>query len=90
MQHVLDDFDITVCQIGTDGFSQLLGSTTVDDIRTRTLRMVMPLNQNAFKRMTKYWIYGYRPVPGTVDAVRNSEITEWQFTPSDGDYYGAF
>ncbi len=58
LKEVIDNFDISVCQIGTAGNDWLLGSNTARDIRERNLRMNMPLQPDAAKRMVKYWTYG--------------------------------
>lgn len=85
MQEVVDNFDISVCQIATDGESWLLGKHTAKDIREKNLRMVEPLHPDALKRLTKYWIYGYRPVDGLIPAIQNNPIGRWEFNPSE-DY----
>ena len=64
LQEVIDSFDMTVCEIGTGGNHWLLNKMTARDIRERNLRLKMPLQPDAVKRVVKYWTYGYRPVPG--------------------------
>lgn len=85
MQEIIDNFDLSVCQIATDGDSWVLGKHTARDIRERNLRMEMPLMPDALKRLTKYWTYGYRPVPGLLEAVQNNPIARWEFSPEE-DY----
>jgi len=85
LKEIIDNFDITVCQIGTTGNEWLLGDYTAKDIRERNLRMSLPLHQDAVKRLTKYWVYGYRPVPGLLDDVQNNPEGRWAFNPSE-DY----
>lgn len=89
LQEVLDNFDITVCQVGTGGQEWLLGNNTARDIREKNLRMTMPLLPDAAKRMIKYWTYGYRPVEGLLDDIRNNPEASKMFT-IDGDYENAF
>ena len=89
LQEVIDNFDITVCQVGTGGNSWLLNPQTARDIRERNLRFRMPLQPDAPKRLTKYWTYGYRPVEGTVEAICNNPNTRWAFR-EDEDYHNAF
>jgi hypothetical protein len=89
LEEVIDNFDITVCQIGTSGNEWILGDNTAKDIREHNLRMRLPLQPDAPKRLTKYWIYGYRPVPGLLDEIQNNPNTRWKFT-SDEDYHNAF
>lgn len=79
IQEVIDNFDITVCQIGTDGKTWTMNPNTAKDIRERNLCMRMPLQPDALKRLTKYWTYGYRPVPGLVEAVRDNPMARWEF-----------
>jgi hypothetical protein len=85
MQKVIDGFDISVCQLATDGNEIILGEHTARDIRERNLRMRMPLQPDAAKRMIKYWTYGYRPVDGLLDSVRNNPVGRWEFNPAE-DY----
>jgi len=89
LQDVLNNFDITVCQIGTTGTEWVLNPMTARDIRERNLRFTEPLHADAVKRLTKYWTYGYRPVPGTIEAIQNNPEATWKFT-ADGDYENAF
>lgn len=89
LKEVIDNFDISVCQIGTGGQEWLLGTTTACDIREKNLRMRMPLQPDAAKRLAKYWTYGYRPVEGLLDAVRTNPNANQEFL-IDGDYENAF
>lgn len=88
-EDVIDSFDITVCRLATDGKTLVLGKDTAKDIREKNLRFRMPLQPDALKRLTKYWIYGYRPVDGTLEAVQNNPVGKWEFE-LDGDYHNAF
>ncbi len=89
LQEVIDNFDISVCQIGTGGHEWLMGKNTARDIRERNLRMNMPLQPDAAKRLAKYWTYGYRPVDGLLDSVRTNPLAKQEFQV-DGDYENAF
>jgi len=89
LKDVIDNFDITVCQIGTGGNDWLLGKHTARDIRERNLRMNLPLQPDAAKRLAKYWTYGYRPVDGLLDAVRTNPVAKKMFTTNE-DYENAF
>ena len=89
MQEVLDNFDITVCQVGTCGNEYELGAFTARDIREKNLRFNLPLQPDAVKRLTKYWTYGYRPVKGTIEAIQNNPSAKWSFS-LDEDYQNAF
>lgn len=85
MQEIIDNFDVTVCQVATDGNQWVLGNHTARDIREKNLRMQLPLQADAVKRLTKYWIYGYRPVDGLLEAVQNNPVGKWEFNPTE-DY----
>lgn len=85
MQKIIDGFDISVCQVATDGDQFLLGRETARDIRERNLRMRMPLQPDALKRLVKYWTYGYRPVDGLLEAVQSNPVGRWEFNPAE-DY----
>jgi len=89
LQDVIDNFDISVCQIGTCGNNWLLGKNTARDIRERNLRMNVPLQPDAAKRLVKYWTYGYRPVDGLLEAVQTNPVAKKVFE-IDGDYNNAF
>jgi hypothetical protein len=85
LQSIIDRFDISVCQIGTAGDELVIGEYTARDVRERNLRMRMPLHQDAVKRLTKYWTYGFRPVPGLLDAIKDNPNAKWVFNPAE-DY----
>jgi hypothetical protein len=89
LEEVIDNFDLTVCQIGTTGTEWSMAPQTAQDIRQRNLRFTLPLAADCAKRLTKYWVYGYRPVPGTLEAVIKNPNTRWKFD-SVGDYENAF
>jgi hypothetical protein len=89
LQEVIDNFDITVCQIGTTGTEWSMAPQTAQDIRQRNLRFNYPLCADAVKRLTKYWVYGYRPVPGTLAAISKNPDAVWKFD-NMGDYDNAF
>lgn len=86
-QEVIDNFDITVCEIATCGNEWIMNPQTARDIRERNLRFKMPLQTDAPKRLTKYWTYGYRPVEGTVEAICSNVDVRWKYEP--GEEYDA-
>lgn len=85
LESIINRFDISVCQVGTAGNELVIGEHTARDIRERNLRMTMPLHQDAVKRLTKYWTYGFRPVPGLLEAIKDNPIGKWKFNPME-DY----
>lgn len=89
LEEVINNFDISVCQVGTAGFEWKLGNDTARDIREKNLRFKMPLQPDAPKRLTKYWTYGYRPVEGTVEKICRNPDTRWSYN-LDEDYQNAF
>jgi hypothetical protein len=89
LEEIINNFDITVCQIGTTGTEWSMAPQTAQDIRQRNLRFNYPLCADAVKRLTKYWVYGYRPVPGTVEAISKNPDAVWKFD-NTGDYDNAF
>jgi hypothetical protein len=89
IQEVIDAFDITACQIGTAGQEWIMNRSTARDIREKNLRFVEPLQPDCVKRLVKYWTYGYRPVPGTIEAVQNNPTSNWKFENAE-DYSDAF
>lgn len=90
LEDVINNFDITVCEVGTAGNEWQLGPFTVRDIRERNLRFKLPLQPDALKRLTKYWTYGYRPIEGTIEAIQNNPVAKWKFSAETEDYQNAF
>ena len=90
LDEVINNFDITVCEVGTAGNEWRLGPFTARDIRERNLRFKLPLQPDAMKRLVKYWTYGYRPVEGTIETIQNNPIAKWQFGAETEDYQNAF
>lgn len=86
-QAVIDNFDITVCEIATCGNEWIMNPQTARDIRERNLRFKTPLQPDAPKRLTKYWTYGYRPVEGTIEEICTNVNTRWEYDP--GEEYNA-
>lgn len=87
LDEVIDNFDITVCQVGTGGTEWVLGKHTARDIREKNLRFAK-LQPDAPKRLTKYMTYGYRPVEGTFEQICSSSDTRWKYIPGE-DYENA-
>lgn len=80
---IIDHFDISVCEIVTDGLTWKLGKHTARDIREKNLRFKYPLQNGSVKRLVKYWSYGYRPVDGVIEAIQNDPNTIWSYSPED-------
>jgi len=85
VQQLVDSFDITVCQIATDGRSYVLGNNTAQHIKTKTLAMIN-MTPSLIRRVIKYWSYGYEPTTELLDYIsNNSDAITWTL-PSSDDY----
>ena len=73
LDDVLDDFDITVCQVGTDGDKWIATTDAISDIETKTLRLNLPIRDGVIKRVQKYWTYGYVPTDEVMDSLDKEE-----------------
>ena len=89
IRDVINNFDMSVCEVATTGNEWELGPFTARDIREKNLRFKLPMQSDAPKRLLKYWIYGYRPVEGTLEAIRENPDTRWIYSVEE-DYNNAF
>ncbi len=89
IQDVINSFDISVCQVATAGNEYIMGPHTIEDIRTKKLRMKMPLQADAVKRYTKYVCYGYIPDPDLCKQIVENSESKWNFNMQE-DYNNAF
>jgi hypothetical protein len=80
---VIDDFDITVCQICTDGQQVTTGQWFAQDVSARRLRY-HKLSTGSAKRLIKYWVYGYEPTDLEISMINNSKDLNW--SAGDDDY----
>ncbi len=64
-ESVLDSFDITICQLLTDGYTIKYGLTTKEDLENNRIRLVDPSydisTKGMFHRILKYVAYGFKP-----------------------------
>ena len=67
-EDVINNFDFSVCQIVTDGHTNVFGPDTIKDIKHKNLRIVN-MRPTVVKRLVKYMSYGYNPVPGTINDI---------------------
>ena len=83
---LVNTFDISVCQVATDGVHWYVGEHFIKDMRERRLRFV---HQNAYslKRMIKYWAYGFTPDDETIQSVIDYKDTMWTFEGSELEDY---
>jgi len=82
---ILNKFDITVCQLTTDGSEIIGGDNTFSDIKNKVLRFNFYCPA-AVKRLLKYITYGYTPIPGTFDEIANINNLDENFEASEADY----
>lgn len=90
-KEVIDRFDITVCQLVTDGFELVLGEDTAEHIKQRSLVLTKEPNRSIVKRILKYITYGYLPDPKVMqEIIDNHENYDWKFNTMDDHYENAF
>lgn len=66
---VIESFDITVCQLVTDGYRLQFGNRTWQDIRQRQLKFTLPYREGIMGRYVKYMSYGYRPSKNEIEKI---------------------
>lgn len=81
-QAIIDDFDITVCQIVTDGKHVWTGEHFARDVAERRLRF-HKLSPGSAKRLVKYWVYGYQPTDAEIAMVNSAPDLNWKATEDD-------
>jgi len=88
-KELINTFDISVCQVATDGDSWWVGDYFIRDLRDRRLRMVHQ-NAHSLKRMIKYWAYGFTPDDETIQSVIDYNDTQWTFDNVESEDYHDF
>jgi len=81
-QAVLDDFDITVCQIATDGKRLWTSNHFARDVADRRLRF-HKLSPGSAKRLVKYWVYGYQPTDTEIAEINSAADLNWKAALDD-------
>jgi hypothetical protein len=91
-KEVIDRFDITVCQLATDGNQILLGEYTAEHIKQKRLEFTdKPVHADIVKRLVKYVTYGYTPNPALMQSILDNESNfNWSFNGTEADYDAAF
>jgi hypothetical protein len=84
-KEIIDNFDISVAQIAIDGNNWIMGDWFARDLRDHKLRFLNP-TPTALKRYIKYQSYGFEPVEGTFEMLREHPSVKWAFKPEDDDY----
>lgn len=72
VHRLLDDFDITVCQIATNLETVHTGPDFAVDVARRRLRL-HHVTPSTAKRVIKYWVYGYQPDDAVLERVLSDE-----------------
>jgi len=80
-EEIISDFDISVCQVVTDGYKIYFAPGTVKDINEKNLRIVN-MRPEVIKRYIKYQAYGYKPVSGTLDLICDTPDIDDKFEKS--------
>lgn len=65
LQGVLDDFDVSVCKIATDGVDFFATNKTYKQIENSVFDMSC-INEKSIRRFTKYVSYGFTPSQETI------------------------
>jgi len=81
-QAILDDFDITVCQIVTDSKRVWTGDHFARDVAEGRLRF-HKLSPGSAKRLVKYWIYGYQPTDTEIEQINSAPDLNWKAALDD-------
>jgi len=79
---VIDDFDITVSQIATDGSYTTVGKWFARDVRNRRLRF-HKISKGSAKRLVKYWCYGYEPTDQEIKQITSMPKLIWEAGEDD-------
>lgn len=83
VQEVIDDFDITVCQIALDEFVKpVTGKLFAEDVAAKRLRFNR-LSPGSAKRLIKYWTYGYTPSDEVLQSVIDHPDLDLKVSESD-------
>lgn len=84
IEAVLDDFDISVCKIATDGVEFLASDRTYDHIDNSIFEIDL-IHEKSIKRFTKYVQYGFTPTEKTIQRIFEHKDFITDFTGID-DY----
>lgn len=73
---LLAAFDITCCQIATDGDSFKYIGTAAADITNKTIKLTDRRKAGTMNRVIKYISYGYTPAPETYDVLYGTNVSD--------------
>jgi hypothetical protein len=83
---LINNFDITVCQIATDGQSWYFTPEFIRDIKSKKL-IVSNIHPLIIKRIMKYWTYGYTPSDETINLIVNDPSISWDYSNNNMSEY---
>lgn len=86
IEELLDSFDISVCQVATDGDRWFLGRHFAKDLKDHKLRIVK-YHPNILKRLFKYWSYGFHPDDETLRQILSNSDINWKIDNITSDDY---
>lgn len=84
-EKIINDFDISVAKIATDGHRWYMGKTFAQDLKNKVLRFDK-IGPTSLKRYIKYQSYGYEPEAGLWDRIVTTPGLIWDFENHTGDY----
>lgn len=84
-EQIINDFDISVSKIATDGVKWYMGKTFAHDLKNKILRFDK-IGPSALKRYIKYQAYGFEPEDGLWDKILQTPGLIWNFENHVGDY----
>lgn len=86
IMNLISNFDITVCQIATDGNTWYYTEDFITDLKQRRLKM-NGLHENSIRRLFKYWAYGFQPDDELLERIIHSEDTCWDYRKTLAEEY---
>lgn len=86
IQEIINNFDISVCQIATDGTNWYHSDKFCIDLKEKRLRL-LKTTPTSLKRLIKYWTYGFQPDENDLQLIINNPNTTWDFTDSTDEEY---
>lgn len=85
-QECVEDFDISICQIATDGDKIWVGEHTLEDIEKRQFRFTKNIGVSSARRFIKYHAYGFRAVDEAYDQLFAADNVSWVRAVGQDDY----
>lgn len=88
-KEVIDNFDLTICQLVTDGNKMLVGDNTIRDLKSKTIRLSDPsfiTRKGLIKRLIKYIVYGYKLDPSLYELTKQHYSTLFDVSNNNNEY----